>query len=371
VNINETAKRAFNTIVEKNRRQLIKAAGRVSHRVLAPHFESQSQRLQNLIAPEAPLALRDFNHLLHELRTIQLRRLPAQNKVLLSAGCAGRWYFDWVEESCGPLREHIGVELYSAQPSELPANASWVVASASSMPQVANSSVDIVFSGQNLEHLSAMDVVNFMLEANRVLPIGGLLALDSPNRLATEALGWCHPEHTIEITSDEATKLITAAGFAIERKVGLWNCRDPRTNEWLKLDTGMGDFAATLDRVAAVNDLDSCFCWWIEARKVGAPDPETIRQIVTTLFSEHWPARVNRAVMQIGGKHKTQPFPIFAGHYRITNTKGVEMTALFDNGDLLGSGRVIEGNLPQTAFGVSVETRSAAGRVEVDMLRTV
>lgn len=40
-------------------------------------------------------AVKDINHLLHDLRSAHLRRMP-RAEVMLSAGCAGTWYFEWI-----------------------------------------------------------------------------------------------------------------------------------------------------------------------------------------------------------------------------------------------------------------------------------
>ena len=166
----------------------------------------------------------EFNSHLHLLRTLELQRMPKPKAVLLSVGCADRYYFDWVEAACGPIRKHIGVELYRPVPEELPDNVEWVAASASSMPQVKDNSVDVLFSGQNIEHLSADDLYNFLLEAHRVIKSGGKLVIDSPNRLVTQQTGWRHPEHTIEFSPSEARALVEAAGFM----VNLWAITESR-----------------------------------------------------------------------------------------------------------------------------------------------
>ena len=117
-----------------------RSARRLVDRALTPHLEQQTTQFAQILdarlgpSPEPPGApapaahplLADFNHLLHELRTIELRELPATGKVLLSAGCAGAWYFDWLERSAGPFERHVGVELYSPRPDGLAASVHWI-----------------------------------------------------------------------------------------------------------------------------------------------------------------------------------------------------------------------------------------------------
>ena len=61
-----------------------------------------------------------FHQALHELRTIELERVPKGARRALSVGASGGWYFDWFERSVGPLESHIGVEAFEAEPDDLP-----------------------------------------------------------------------------------------------------------------------------------------------------------------------------------------------------------------------------------------------------------
>ncbi len=67
-------------------------------------------------ANPAPL---DVNLLLHQSRAAMLRHMPAGARTLLSAGCAGTWYFGWVEQCYGRVSQHIGIEFYSPRPTDL------------------------------------------------------------------------------------------------------------------------------------------------------------------------------------------------------------------------------------------------------------
>lgn len=281
-------------------------------------------------AGAASVVMTDFNHIVHELRTIELRHLPATDKVLLSAGCAGTWYFDWLERCAGPFQEHIGVELYSPRPADLPPNVRWIAQSASDMSAVPSQSVDVVFSGQNFEHLWEHDVVGFLLESHRVLRPGGVLVVDSPNRLLAEALHWSHPEHTIELTAGEAAALLDVAGFDVTVVRGLWNCRDERTGEWLPLDFQTPEEA--LRRCSTRRGVDDDFIWWIEATRTERPsDAEAVRALVHANFERHWNTRVNRVAVCTGTSstdagwcvdrgssgmvYRTWGFPLFDGTY--------------------------------------------------------
>ncbi|WP_210332908.1 class I SAM-dependent methyltransferase, partial [Methylosinus sp. H3A] len=59
------------------------------------------------------------------------------------------------------------------RPETLPANVTWIVNTAGNMESVGSSSCDIVFSGQNIEHLWPGEILGFLAEAARVLKPGG------------------------------------------------------------------------------------------------------------------------------------------------------------------------------------------------------
>jgi len=352
---------------------------RIVERSIVPHLDDQTAQIDQIVgarlaehrvladgggpAAEPVMQLVDFNHLLHELRTVELRRLPARDQVLLSAGCAGRWYFDWLEECAGPFRHHIGVEKYSPRPDDLPTGVTWISESASSMPTVDSGSVGVVFSGQNLEHLWIDDMIGFFLEANRVLRPGGVLVVDSPNRLAVEAIGWTHGEHTIEMTADEATGLLETAGFEVGVVRGLWNCRDQATGDWYELTAPPGDIADVLDRSVGRRPVDDDFVWWIEAERAGDADPERLRSAVESLFDRLWTQRVNRAGQRpdesdsSGVRYRTRGFPLFAGSYTVRSSDPDLTVRLVrpDGSELARATGEVGGELTDTEFDVVAE----------------
>jgi SAM-dependent methyltransferase len=247
-------------------------------------------------APETPAPL-DANLLLHESRGAMLRGMPKGAERILSAGCSGTWYFDWVEKTYGSVKEHIGIEFFSEKPSDLPGNVTWIANTASDMSAVHEASVDLVFSGQNLEHLWPDEVAGFVLEAARVLRIGGHLVIDSPNRLITAAQNWSHPQHTIELTCEEAAHLVSIAGFDVTALRGIWLCRDPKSGEDLPFDPNLkhADWSTNERLLCAREHPGESFIWWLEAvRTDRAPDPSAAYAFMDDLFRRHWPERTQR-----------------------------------------------------------------------------
>jgi SAM-dependent methyltransferase len=253
-----------------------------------------------------PPPLVELNDALHFARTLALSDMPPGAKTIVSAGAAGRWYFDWVDDTYGRVDRHIGVEDHVPCPDDLPEYAEWIstdVGAVGGIRQLVARSADLFLSGQNLEHLWPDQVTSFLLEANRVLRDGGWLVVDSPNGDLTSAYGWTHPEHTVEITPGEAAELLQRAGFSIESMKGLWLCREH--DELLPLSPpGADDVMEVVRRFALARARpDDSFIWWAEARKSGPAEPEQLHRLAHDLLSKHWPERVSRMRVRDGCPH--------------------------------------------------------------------
>jgi Methyltransferase domain len=286
-----------------------RVARRLVDRVAEPYVDESVRRVVESLAherpetpPPAPPVV--LHNALHEARSIALGDMPPGAQVLLSAGANGLWYFEWFDQEYGPVKHHIGVEAYMPRPDGLPDNVEWVeadLAAPEGVAAVETGSVDLVFSGQNIEHLWPDQTVAFLVESNRVLRDDGLLVVDSPNRALTEAYQWSMAEHTVELEPSEAVTLLELAGFAVERLKGLWLCReagcllplDPSPAMW-----GPGGYARRIASATAYPE-DS-FVWWAEARKVGPPDPDRLRHFITGIFESAWAERVAR-IRPLGG----------------------------------------------------------------------
>lgn len=249
------------------------------------------------------LEVNDFNNLLHLLREGELRQLPKASQHFISVGCAGTWYFEWIEKCCGPIALHTGIEYYSPKPDDLPAGVQWIANTAGDMSSIANDVGDILFSGQNIEHLWPADVTAFLSESWRVLKPDGLLVIDSPNRMVTAKAVWSHPEHTIELTPDEARKLVEASGFEVTALRGIWLCTDSATAQVMPFGDllAVDPFSLKERMDGAANRPNESFCWWLEARKTQRqPNLALANNLVAAAFNKAWPERVNRLLTQAG-----------------------------------------------------------------------
>ena len=184
------------------------------------------------------------------------------------------------------------------KPPVLPGNVEWVEADLAAPDGVAaltSGSIDLVFSGQNVEHLWPDQVKAMLVESNRVLREGGWLVIDSPNRELTAAYQWSMGEHTVELSPDEAINLLTLSGFHVEVMKGIWLCR--RHGELLPLEPKWGAEGTkeVLDRMmlATARPSDS-FIWWAEARKVGRPELAALDTAIHKIFADNWEEPVSR-----------------------------------------------------------------------------
>lgn len=272
------------------------------------HRQLSKQQHQNALqalqdAGISDLEKPDFNNLLHHLRGCELKQLPKGTQHFISVGCAGTWYFNWIEKCCGPIKLHTGIEYYSPKPGDLPAGVNWIANTAGDMSDIASDVGDILFSGQNIEHLWPADISAFLQESWRVLKPGGLLVIDSPNRMVTAAANWSHPEHTVELTPDEARKLIEASGFEVTALRGMWLCFDAETNLSLEIDQLQPEGKWSLARriTHAESRPDDSFCWWLVARKSDKPMASANTSIHTEeIFQKAWPERATRLRTVVG-----------------------------------------------------------------------
>jgi len=164
--------------------------------------------------------LAGIDAVLHTLRGVELSRMPQVEGTMLSSGCAGSLCFRWIESSYGPVKRHIGVEFYTPKPDDLPPGVEWVKSTVADMQGVEDSSVELVYSGQNFEHLFGDDAVGFLLESRRVLPPGGWLVIDSPNRAITAALTFDNPQTAADMRgrAEELKTALQQAGFDVGDK---------------------------------------------------------------------------------------------------------------------------------------------------------
>ena len=91
-----------------------------------------------------------------------------------------------------------------------------------------DSSFDLVYSGQSIEHVSPDEADLTLKEANRVLRPGGFLAVDTPNAAVCrlQQPEFIDADHKVEYTHEEFAAKLVAAGFTLREAKGLNYCGD-------------------------------------------------------------------------------------------------------------------------------------------------
>lgn len=94
-----------------------------------------------------------------------------------------------------------------------------------------DNSIDLVWSGESIEHIEPESAEHMLSEVYRVLKPGGSFCLDTPNRLVTEihTKGFIHPEHKIEYYPKQLQGILKKHGFKIIDQKGIREM--PRTYE--------------------------------------------------------------------------------------------------------------------------------------------
>jgi SAM-dependent methyltransferase len=130
----------------------------------------------------------------------------------------------------------------------------------------ADDSIDLVYSGQSIEHVTPEDGDVTLREVLRVLRPGGVLALDTPNgtmcRLLSEE--FIDPDHEVEYSAGELQTKLEAAGFVGLHVRGLNYCGDAPA-------TGVLDEGFVASHPGVYSHAESCFLLAVVAMKPHEP----------------------------------------------------------------------------------------------------
>jgi SAM-dependent methyltransferase len=128
-----------------------------------------------------------------------------------------------------------------------------------------DASVDLVYSGQSIEHVTPADAVLTLREVHRILRPGGHLALDTPNARVTrlKQAEFIDPDHKVEYTWPELSALLRGSGFEIVSAQGL-------NYAGRSLEAGSFDVAEVAGNCGLFEVIEDCYILAVVARKPDA-----------------------------------------------------------------------------------------------------
>jgi SAM-dependent methyltransferase len=118
----------------------------------------------------------------------------------------------------------------------------------------ADNSVDLVYSGQSIEHVTTEAAATVLSEVRRVLRPGGYLGLDTPNARVTRLQQdeFIDPDHEYEYTDAELRTKLGAAGFDV---VGAWGLNHAGPS----LAAGRFDAEETAKARGLFHQIEDCY----------------------------------------------------------------------------------------------------------------
>lgn len=138
----------------------------------------------------------------------------------------------------------------------------------SDLHAIPDHSVDLVWSGQSIEHIERDEAQRVYREVTRVLRPEGWFCLDTPNALLTRLHApdqFIHPDHKFEYTPEELTGDLRRAGLRVEQSLGV--CEMPLT-----IAAGSIDYRDFLVGAGISTAVDRCYIQY-HACRVGPTEP--------------------------------------------------------------------------------------------------
>ena len=123
-------------------------------------------------------------------------------------------------------------------------------------------SVDLVYSGQSIEHVTEADGDLVLQEASRILKPGGYLAIDTPNGRVCrmQQSSFIDPDHKVEYTLKQLRSKVEDAGFTVLTERGLnWGGPAASRNEF--------DVTALAEHRGIFFKADECYLLALLAQK--------------------------------------------------------------------------------------------------------
>jgi SAM-dependent methyltransferase len=139
----------------------------------------------------------------------------------------------------------------------------YVYSSMADLRAFADHSVDLVWAGCTIEHVTREDADRVCRESLRILKPGGHFCLDTNNRvisLLQNPGGMANPDHEYEYTVPELADLLESHGFAIRETKGLVRFADSLATGSFRLQEGVND-------PYLYDDAESCYLMYFRCQK--------------------------------------------------------------------------------------------------------
>jgi SAM-dependent methyltransferase len=139
----------------------------------------------------------------------------------------------------------------------------YLYGSMANLSPIATASVDLVVSGESIEHISEEEAQIVCREAYRVLKPGGHFCVDTPNAALTRIESpnaFIHPEHQKEYYVHELREMLQQAGFDIIAKKGI--CPMPKS-----LRSGVFDQREMAFHAHLSDRPEECYLFFLHAVK--------------------------------------------------------------------------------------------------------
>jgi predicted SAM-dependent methyltransferase len=141
---------------------------------------------------------------------------------------------------------------------------SYVYSSMTDLSHFPDGSVDLVYSGQSIEHVTRAEADLVFQEVRRILKQGGAFCFDTPNRRVTKLGypdGFVVDDHKYEYTHTEMTAMLEQHGFRVLEAKGLvLMSRSVEEGRYI-IDEARGR-----DRI--YDDIEDCFLLYYRAQKL-------------------------------------------------------------------------------------------------------
>ena len=217
---------------------------------------------------------------LHESRVQMVRQLPAAKRIVdLGGGADNNPVGAMIAMGYPHSFETLTIveppasgrhEIYQEVPNDLTevptaqGLVKYIYTSMSDLSQIESGSIDLVFSGESIEHITYEECIKTLAEVRRILSPTGYFCFDTPNRTLTKLQmpnSYINPDHKYEYTHQEMSRLLTDAKLAILEEKGITYMPDSaRTHNFrileMMLHTGMHD------------EIEACYLLYYKCRAV-------------------------------------------------------------------------------------------------------